>query len=203
MSDILRWRYGDTSPVVIPVESATVIEIGDLVYLDTDDAKPAGAQADAGTEAANQEAFHDFFAGVAMQRSRAGDTAPIRVATRGVFEYPCPSSTFEVGALIGASENGGGQWRELTALRDVPSAAQWTFPPPPRLGHVKEIVFHGDELYVGIEIGASVIVCLLVGHWADGKFGTTPWLTLAGVVLGTLVAMKAVLRTAKAAEEQE
>ena len=56
---------------------------------------------------------------------------------------------------------------------------------------------------VGIEIGASVIVCLLVGHWADGKFGTTPWLTLAGVVLGTLVAMKAVLRTAKAAEEQE
>ena len=42
----------------------------------------------------------------------------------------------------------------ITALRDVPSAAQWTFPPPPRLGHVKEIVFHGDELYVGIEIGA-------------------------------------------------
>jgi hypothetical protein len=108
MSDILRWRYGDTSPVVIPVESATVIEIGDLVYLDTDDAKPASAQADAGTEAANQEAFHDLFAGVAMQRSRAGDTTPIRVATRGVFEFPCPSSTFEVGALIGASENGGG-----------------------------------------------------------------------------------------------
>jgi hypothetical protein len=43
-----------------------------------------------------------------MQRSRAGDTTPIRVATRGVFEFPCPSSTFEVGALIGASENGGG-----------------------------------------------------------------------------------------------
>ena len=108
MSDILRWRYGDTSPVVIPVDSATVIEIGDLVYLDTDDAKPAGSQADAGTEAANQEAFHDLFAGVAMQRSRAGDTTPIRVATRGVFEFPCPSATFEVGALIGASENGGG-----------------------------------------------------------------------------------------------
>ena len=81
MSDILRWRYGDTNPVVLPVDSATVIEIGDLVYLDTDDAKPAGSLADAGTEAANQEAFHDQFAGVAMQRSRAGDTTPIRVAT--------------------------------------------------------------------------------------------------------------------------
>jgi hypothetical protein len=108
MSDILRWRYGDTSPVVLPVDSATVIEIGDLVYLDTDDAKPASAIPDGGTEAANQEAFHDLFAGVAMQRSRAGDTAPIRVATRGVFEFPCPSGTFEVGALIGASENTGG-----------------------------------------------------------------------------------------------
>jgi uncharacterized protein DUF2190 len=113
MSDILRWRYGDTSPIVLAVDSATVIEIGDLVYLDTDDAKPASSQADGGTEAANQEAFHDTFAGVAMQRSRDGDTTPIRVATRGVFEFPCPSATFEVGDLIGASENGGG-----TALLD-------------------------------------------------------------------------------------
>ena len=108
MSDFLRWRYGDTSPVVIPVDSATVIEIGDLVYLDTDDAKPASSLADGGSEAANQESFHDLFAGVAMQRSRAGDTDPIRVATRGVFEFPCPSATFEVGALIGASEDAGG-----------------------------------------------------------------------------------------------
>ena len=108
MSDILRWRYGDTSPVVLPVDSATEIEIGDLVYLDTDDAKPASSLADGGSEAANQESFHDLFAGVAIQRSRAGDTDPIRVATRGVFEFPCPSATFEVGALIGASENGAG-----------------------------------------------------------------------------------------------
>ena len=56
---------------------------------------------------------------------------------------------------------------------------------------------------IGVEIGASVIVCLLVGHWADGKFGIFFWLMLAGVVLGTFVAMRAVLRTAKAAEEQE
>jgi len=108
MANMMRWRYGETHPVLLPVDSATVIEIGDLVYLDTDDAKPAGSQADAGTEAANQEAFHDKFAGVAMQRSRSGDTAPIRVATRGVFEFDCPSATLEVGALLGASENGAG-----------------------------------------------------------------------------------------------
>lgn len=122
MSDILRWRYGDTRPVVLPVDSATVIEIGDLVYLDTDDAKPASSLADIGTEAANQEAFHDSFAGVAMQRSRAGDTSPLRVATRGVFEFPCPSSTFEVGALIGASENGAGNALEDQQVEGVATA---------------------------------------------------------------------------------
>ena len=51
MANTMRWRYGDTNPVMLPVDSATVIEIGDLVYLDTDDAKPASAQADQGTEA--------------------------------------------------------------------------------------------------------------------------------------------------------
>jgi hypothetical protein len=46
MADTMRWRYGETNPVLVPVDSRTVIEIGDLVYLDTDDAKPASAQAD-------------------------------------------------------------------------------------------------------------------------------------------------------------
>ena len=117
MANTMRWRYGDTSPVMLPVDATTVIEIGDLVYLDTDDAKPASAQADAGTEAANQEAFHDKFAGVAMQASRNGDTQPIRVATAGVFEFDCLSTTCEVGKLVGADENAGG-----TALEDQVSA---------------------------------------------------------------------------------
>lgn len=104
MADIMRWRYGETNPVVLPVDAGTEIEIGDLVYLDTDDAKPAAAQADQGTKAANQELFHDRFAGVAMQRSRAGDTDPIRVATTGVFEFLCASAMFEIGSLVGVDE---------------------------------------------------------------------------------------------------
>ncbi len=108
MSDKMRWRYGDTNPVVAAVDSATEIEIGDLLWQDTDDAKPASAQADQGTEVANQERFGEKFLGVAMQRSRAGDTAPVRVATTGVFEFDCPSATFELGDLVGADENAGG-----------------------------------------------------------------------------------------------
>jgi hypothetical protein len=50
MSDKMRWRYGDTNPVVAAVDSSTVIEIGDLLYQDTDDAKPASSQADQGSD---------------------------------------------------------------------------------------------------------------------------------------------------------
>jgi len=105
MSDKMRWRYGDTNPVVAAVDSATVIEIGDFVYQDTDDAKAASAQADQGSETANQQLFATNFLGVAMQRSRSGDTSPVRVATTGVFEFDCPSGTFELGDLIGVDED--------------------------------------------------------------------------------------------------
>jgi len=106
MANTMRWRYGETNPVVLPVASATVIEIGDLVYLDTT-AKPASSLSYGASLAATQEAFHDKFAGVAMQASRNGDTQDIRVATTGVFEFGCASATFEVGARIGVDDNAG------------------------------------------------------------------------------------------------
>jgi len=105
MANTMRWRYGDTCPVMLPVDSATVIEIGDMLFLDTDDAKPASAQPDQGTKSSNQQLFHDIFAGVAMQASRSGDTQPIRVATTGVFEFDCVSTTLEVGDVMGPDEN--------------------------------------------------------------------------------------------------
>lgn len=122
MANLLRWRYGETNPVMLPVDSATVIEIGDLVWLDTDDVKPASAQADQLTEAANQELFHDKFAGVAMQHSRAGDTDPLRVATTGVFEFAVASGTYEVGQLFGAEEQSNGTQLENQKVDDVATA---------------------------------------------------------------------------------
>jgi len=72
MSDHMRWRYGDTQPVNAPVRPESIIEIGDILFQDAD----GFANADGG-----------MFLGAAMQRSRKGDTAPIRVATAGVFEF--------------------------------------------------------------------------------------------------------------------
>ncbi len=113
MADTMRWRYGDTHPVVMAVDAATVVEIGDLVHLNTDDALPASSIDDIGGAgpadlATAQEILHDAYLGVAMQRSRDGDTTPIRIATRGVFEIDTASATFEVGDLVGADDNSGG-----------------------------------------------------------------------------------------------
>ncbi|MBI1899752.1 MAG: hypothetical protein HYS13_01400 [Planctomycetia bacterium] len=113
MADTFRLRHEDVSKFQGAVDSATVIEIGDLVYHDADDVKPAGSQADQLSEEANQALFAAKFAGVAMQASPSGKTDPIRVAADGIFEFDCPSGTFEVGDLVGASENAGG-----TALLD-------------------------------------------------------------------------------------
>ncbi len=88
--------------------AATVIEIGDLVYLEPTTAKPAGGLTDGGSLAAKQEAFHDKFAGVAMQQSRAGDTQDIRVATTGVFEFDCASARSRWATRIGVDDNAGG-----------------------------------------------------------------------------------------------
>lgn len=107
MSDKMRWRYGDTNPVAAAVDPATVIEIGDLLWQDTDDAKPAGDFTWTTDLATTQGGFADKFLGVAMQRSRSGDVAPIRVATTGVFEFDCTSATFELGDMVGPAANGG------------------------------------------------------------------------------------------------
>ena len=105
MANVMRWRYGDTNPVMLAVDSATVIEIGDLVYFDTDDVKPASQTSYGVSLAATQETFHDSFAGVAMQASAAGETTPIRVATSGVFEFPQAAATVQVGARLGVDDN--------------------------------------------------------------------------------------------------
>ena len=123
MSNAMRWRYGDTNPVMVPVDSATVIEIGDLLYLDTDDAKPASDQADQGTAGANQQEFQGKFVGVAMQCSASGETGSIRIATSGVFEFACDATTFEIGDLLGPPENSSGTALENQKLEVVGSEA--------------------------------------------------------------------------------
>ncbi len=43
-----------------------------------------------------------------------------------------------------------------------------------------------DYMGIGLQIAVSFALFVLAGSWADGKFGTSPLLLLAGVALGML-----------------
>ncbi len=42
----------------------------------------------------------------------------------------------------------------------------------------------GEYAGVGLAFAASIALFLVVGMWADKRFGTEPWLMIAGVVVG-------------------
>jgi hypothetical protein len=55
----------------------------------------------------------------------------------------------------------------------------------PGKGEFSEIIRRAAPyLSLGTVFAASLTLLGLLGHWADGRFGTTPWLTLAGIALG-------------------
>lgn len=91
------------------------VNVGDLMFHDSNDVKPASSQADQGTEPLNQAYFAARFAGVAMDSRKTADGAvtAFPVATDVVVDMDCASSTFEVGDLLAIDEAGSG-----TALED-------------------------------------------------------------------------------------
>jgi F0F1-type ATP synthase assembly protein I len=60
----------------------------------------------------------------------------------------------------------------------------------------------GRASAVGIELAVAVIGCLLLGTWLDDKLGTAPWMAVAGIVLGSVVGLRAVIRAAGPAEDE-
>ena len=126
MADTMRWRYGDTNPVVTkPITSGVTIEIGDLVGQDSSgNITPAAALAWTTDLPTTQTAFHGTFLGVAMQRSGSTDTDPIRVATSGVFEMACASATFNIGDLVGPDKNVGNLLLSQQVVAVVPAATK-------------------------------------------------------------------------------
>ncbi len=61
----------------------------------------------------------------------------------------------------------------------------------------------GRASALGIEIGVAIVGGLVAGYWADGRFGTSPWLTLAGFGFGTLVAGRCIWRAAVEASKED
>ena len=59
----------------------------------------------------------------------------------------------------------------------------------------------GRASSAGIELAIAVVGCLLLGWWADEKLGTSPWLTLFGLIFGSGVGFRALWKAAQEANE--
>jgi hypothetical protein len=62
-------------------------------------------------------------------------------------------------SAVWRSDDGGASWRRLDGLMELPSSAEWSFPPRPDTHHVRCIALDPeltDRLYVCIEAGALV-----------------------------------------------
>lgn len=50
-------------------------------------------------------------------------------------------------------------------------------------------------------IGIQLCVPTLLGYWADSKWGTKPWLLIAGAVLGFITLMTSIMAIANASSD--
>ena len=55
---------------------------------------------------------------------------------------------------------------------------------------------------IGIEFGLYVVLCVMIGRWAEGRWGGAPWGTLSGVILGFCAALRSLVRIAMREEAQ-
>lgn len=53
---------------------------------------------------------------------------------------------------------------------------------------------------VGLELGLSVVIGVLFGHWLDGQLGTTPWMLLLFLCFGFAAGMRGVIRSVARAD---
>lgn len=109
MANTYTYRHSGRTLQKFAVDSATVIEIGDAVWLDTDDVKPASDFA-AGVDLATTQAnFAAKFLGIAAESSAAGQTDDINVDTssESVYEVACTSGTYEVGDPLAPAQGTG------------------------------------------------------------------------------------------------
>jgi hypothetical protein len=107
MANRLRFRNGQVHLHKLRVDSGTVLEAGDLVYLDSDDVKPASDFTWTSDLATTQSAFAASFLGVTHQQSASGDTDDVSVdlSPHSVYEFDVNSATYEVGDELSPDED--------------------------------------------------------------------------------------------------
>ncbi len=94
MRDVIRWRFGETAPVIVPVPDGVRIDAGTLLYMDQNgDAIPYRLFVErhrknyrTNFDMDIENDIHCKFLGVALSGNSA-TPCTCRVATRGLFEF--------------------------------------------------------------------------------------------------------------------
>lgn len=160
MANQLRYRSGQVELRKVRVDADTVIEAGDLVFLDNDDAKPASEFTWTSNLATTQAAFAAAFLGVAHQASAAGDTDPVSVDVSpfSVYEMNVAAGTYEVGDLLSPDESSSTlMCQQLEAVASgglgIARAAEYKASSSTRLRVTFASAFHTASSNVNAELG--------------------------------------------------
>lgn len=58
------------------------------------------------------------------------------------------------------------------------------------------IAKYAEYLSLGLEIAVAIALPILIGYWLDSYFDTSPWLVLAGCLIGIVNVMVIIIRLA-------
>lgn|SRR3990167_9046833 len=124
------YREGAQRLVRVPVDSTTVIAVGDLVWYDTDDAKPASDFTWDTNLATTQAAFAKKFLGVAVEAHTAAEGATkthisVDMSVDSIYSFACTSDTYMLGVPLGPAE--GSSTLSNTVLEDAVKASAIAF----------------------------------------------------------------------------
>lgn len=156
MSNEMRYRT-DTKTISVAVDSGTVIEIGDMVYLDTDDVKPVSTSALWSSDLdGTQQALKPIFLGIALSASASGETDPVLVCVDGVFEMDASSDSYELGTLVAPAKDSGSNLLDQTVedAQDIAGAIGIVYK---KTGTATRVMVRFiSQKMTGITIGAEI-----------------------------------------------
>jgi hypothetical protein len=109
MANAYNYRFGQVELVKMAVDSGTVIAVGDMLFHDTDDVKPAADFTWDTDLATTQGGFAAVFVGIAREQSASGDTDSIDVdiSSSSVYEFTIASAAVEMDDSFGPDKASG------------------------------------------------------------------------------------------------
>ncbi len=103
MPNNLGFRSGHVVLQKFRIESTSVVEPGDMVYLDETHIRPASEMFWNTDLATTQQNFADVFVGIAHEGSDDGEDAPVSidVSSASVYEFTVENGTYDNGNPLG------------------------------------------------------------------------------------------------------